>query len=224
MSTDANGAVKEVVHFNLTGFGKFQNVPHNPTTALMTHLPDFMKQCQLSDEVCIDGYTILETSGVGALQHFHQLNHGCDIKDQSKHRVWLHFGVNARSTSFALESQAFNEASFGCPDERGWQPSKESIVCDAAEILQSTLNIDELVSAMKEQGFNVIRSNDPGRFVCNWTYFNSLHRSCHERSTSLFVHVPPFSEISEEEQLKFILHLLPTLAKHIINNAHKKST
>ena len=63
-------------------------------------------------------------------------------------------------------------------------------------------------------------SVDPGRFVCNYTYFLSTQYS-RDRSgiKSIFVHVPPFHAENEEIQLKFLASLLVTLQK-IINDSN----
>ncbi|KAF3674573.1 putative pre-mRNA-processing factor 6-like [Capsicum annuum] len=44
------------------------------------------------------------------------------------YKGFVHFGVNSGATMFAIESQAFNEATFRCPDEMGWKPQKVPIV------------------------------------------------------------------------------------------------
>ncbi|KAJ8451628.1 hypothetical protein Cgig2_018262 [Carnegiea gigantea] len=40
----------------------------------------------------------------------------------------LHLGVNGGAKKFAIERQAFNEATFCCPDELGWQPLVDSLL------------------------------------------------------------------------------------------------
>lgn len=61
--------------------------------------------------------------------------------------VWLHLGVAANQVGFKLEERAINgtsapsiggacappdglrqEATFGCPDERGWVPSEQRVL------------------------------------------------------------------------------------------------
>jgi pyroglutamyl-peptidase len=61
-------------------------------------------------------------------------------------------------------------------------------------------------------------STDPGRFVCNYLYYCSLQQQQQQQQrqqqqavsngTSLFVHVPSFDVISEEEQRQFVQDLL----------------
>jgi len=266
-----------LVEFNLTGFGEFNRVKNNPTETLMKTLPSYLRDNPLPKSVCADVHscTVLETSGMGSKQQFHQLAHSEESLKGKNKRVWIHFGVDARSTVFRLESRAFNEASFRCADQRGWQPDKQCIVeptsaasmsspscassgsvsqsCNAVseklssnecasastsvslcsssssscnekqtaalksecplsakcvhkamEPLYTTLPIDALVKDLSAKwGTQIGRSEDAGRFVCNWIYYLSLTRSVEEHSQSLFVHVPPHAVISLESQQAF---------------------
>lgn len=55
-------------------------------------------------------------------------------------------------------------------------------------------------------------SDDAGRFVCNYVYYQSLRFAEEHRMKSLFVHFPLFSTISEDTQMKFTASLLEVLA------------
>jgi len=59
--------------------------------------------------------------------------------------------------------------------------------------------------------YEVVISTDPGRFICNWIYYQSLHFSQLNETKSLFIHVPDFSVIPFETQLAFIKELLATI-------------
>ncbi len=61
-------------------------------------------------------------------------------------------------------------------------------------------------------------SGDAGRYLCNMIYYKSLRQSQEHfaagkdrRWHSLFVHVPPFVRIGEDEQLSFLSDLLDQL-------------
>lgn len=79
-------------------------------------------------------------------------------------------------------------------------------------ILQTTLPIRDIVSALSKEGFNVMESYDAGRFVCNYVYYHSLRHAQVSGVKSLFVHVPSFHFINQECQLEFIAALLKVLA------------
>ena len=49
----------------------------------------------------------------------------------------LHLGVNGGAKKFAIERQAFNEATFCCPDELGWQPLVDSLLFICPLLLSS---------------------------------------------------------------------------------------
>jgi len=102
--------------------------------------------------------------------------------------------------------------------------------------LSANIGVGELVSSLKDIGHKVLQSEDPGRFVCNWVYFHSLHQS-RVRNTanhnvseatavdsaksppkfiSLFVHVPTFEVITCEQQLAFVRDLLSQLTNKLV--------
>ncbi|RWV99708.1 hypothetical protein GW17_00037375 [Ensete ventricosum] len=153
----------------------------------------------------------------------------------------LHLGVNSGATRFAIENQAVNEATFRCPDEMGWKPqvicaffshfpcpllfvfsgqilkevkveTDRSLMFLLGLLLQTSLPVNEIVKSLSKMGYDVMPSDDAGRFVCNFVYYHSLRFAEHNRIKSLFVHVPLFSTIDEETQMQFVASLLKVLA------------
>ncbi|RZR70483.1 hypothetical protein BHM03_00000092 [Ensete ventricosum] len=153
----------------------------------------------------------------------------------------LHLGVNSGATRFAIENQAVNEATFRCPDEMGWKPqvicaffshfpcpllfvfsgqilkevkveTDRSLMFLLGLLLQTSLPVNEIVKSLSKMGYDVMPSDDAGRFVCNFVYYHSLRFAEHNRIKSLFVHVPLFSTIDEETQMEFVASLLKVLA------------
>lgn len=167
--------------------------------------------------------------------------------------ILLHLGVNYQGTNFQLEACAHNDASFRVADEKGYKPSGVSILgseCKVGKTLWTVLNVTSLVDDMNRlassQGKVMIScndddgeearsssllpattpavvSNDPGRFVCNYTYCYSLNKfQCYKQvgnsnnaARCLFVHVPPFDKVSEEEQFWFVAQLMKCLYDQI---------
>jgi len=184
-------------------------------------LIQLLPQClenKLPAGVSVGSCTVLETSGAGSLETFKQL--GFDKKAQ--HHVWIHLGVDASARFLCLESTAYNEASFVGADQRGWAPIKELIIKEAPASYQCRLPIEKLVSELSLFGYPVRLSIDPGRFVCNWIYFHSLHRSIEEKFVSLFVHVPPFSNLERDQQLLFITDLIITISSTLFKKDDEK--
>lgn len=69
-----------------------------------------------------------------------------------------------------------------------------------------------MTKALSAKGFDVMTSDDAGRFVCNYVYYHSLRFSEKNGTKSVFVHVPLFSTINAETQMQFVASLLEVLA------------
>eukprot|EP01018_Ginkgo_biloba_P009618 Gb_25627 [translate_table: standard] len=78
-------------------------------------------------------------------------------------------------------------------------------------LLHTSLPAAEIVQALVKKGYDVILSDDAGRFVCNYVYYHSLQYAGLRGFKSLFVHVPLFTKIDEETQMQFITSLLEIL-------------
>lgn len=153
----------------------------------------------------------------------------------------VHLGVDAgcREPSIALERCAYNECGFRCPDEDGVVLGGATAPCPRAPLgarLETCLDVEGLrarVEAARDargRHYNVRVSEDAGRFLCNYVYARSLsalacRRAAAETTGSkagrrrergadaLFVHVPPFSALSEEVQREALLDLLRALVE-----------
>jgi len=207
-----------VVTFYLTGFGKFQGVTNNPTTQIMEKLPVYLQSNPLKskNEIKIEFFQVLETSG----QQYSGLNklqaHFCEKYKTPEERqkvVFIHFGVG-NSRGYHLEKVAWNEATFRCPDERGWAPLYQCINPNYPlnSCLNTPLPLEEIKKNLQNRGIVCELSDDPGRFVCNYTYYESLQFTQSNSSSSLFVHVPSQSIIPVENQVKFVKELLEIIA------------
>jgi pyroglutamyl-peptidase len=184
----------------------------------------------------------------------------CGVHMDGCHVVFLHLGVNYRGKKFHLEQCAYNDATFRVPDERGYQPQGLCIIGDTAlmkegmsgdynssvdaaakketvhkfgKCYKTTLALREICSKLQENGDSqpVCVSNDPGRFVCNFTYCLSLHQCRSWKASSkqtngttpsqyhsLFVHVPPFAVIPEEDQFNFIIEIMKAIQSELISS------
>jgi len=246
-TTQQQQGVKQVTHFNITGFGPFHGVAHNPTSDLIRHLPEYLKKHPLPPDVIVDNLRVLETSGVGSREAFHAMNHCPDAlcaaantatkstdatpttNGIKRHRVWLHFGVHAGSRQFKLESSAYNEAHFICPDERGWTPQHQRIEDGAPDAMCTSLDVVTLSKQLDRSGSSSPAdapsnnssgwccqvSNDPGRFICNLIFWTSLRRATKERAHSLFVHVPSHDVYNLDVQLEFARELLIAISNQL---------
>ncbi|KAK8650050.1 hypothetical protein V6N13_139700 [Hibiscus sabdariffa] len=204
------------VTIHVTGFKKFHGVSENPTETIVSNLKEYTEKKGLPKGVILGSCSVLETAGQGAVTQLYQtLRSALTGKDSesscSGRIIWLHFGVNSGACRFAIERQAANEATFRCPDEMGWKPQKVPIVpADGgiARIRETSLPVEEITKALAKKGFEVMTSDDAGRFVCNYVYYHSLRFAEQSGVKSLFVHVPLFLTIDEETQMKFAASLL----------------
>ncbi|KAL8114989.1 hypothetical protein AgCh_021711 [Apium graveolens] len=121
------------VTIHVTGFKKFHGVSENPTETIVNNIQEYVKIKGLPKGVTLGSCSILETAGEGAITPLYQalqsaLNRKDSDSSNSGKIIWVHFGVNSGATRFAIEHQAFNEATFRCADEMGWKPQKVPIV------------------------------------------------------------------------------------------------
>uniref|UniRef100_A0A0D3GU27 Pyrrolidone-carboxylate peptidase n=2 Tax=Oryza TaxID=4527 RepID=A0A0D3GU27_9ORYZ len=201
MVGDLGGEGPSVVTVHVTGFKKFHGVAENPTEKIVGNLKSFVEKKGLPKNLVLGSCTVLETAGQGALGTLYKVLESAiaERENGSSAQGQIHFGVNSGATRFALENQAVNEATFRCPDELGWKP-------------QTTLPVNELTKSLRKTGYDVMPSDDAGRFVCNYVYYHSLRFAEQHGIKSLFVHVPLFLTIDEEVQMHFVASLLEALA------------
>lgn len=205
------------VTIHVTGFKKFHGVSENPTETIVSNLTEYVKKEGSPKGLVLGSCSILETAGQGALVALYQtLRSAISEQDtsNSSRTIWLHFGVNSGATKFALEHQAVNEATFRCPDEMGWKPQKVPIIPSdggIAHIRETSLPVEEITKALAKKGYEVMTSDDAGRFVCNYVYYHSLRFAEQNGIKSLFVHVPLFLTIDEETQMQFAASFLEVL-------------
>ena len=79
-------------------------------------------------------------------------------------------------------------------------------------LFKTSLPVEAIFKFLKKEAFDVMISNDAGRFVCNYVYYHSLRFAEQHGNKSLFVHVPLFSRINEETQMRFTASLLDAIA------------
>ena len=196
----------------------------NPTTHLMKSLPEYVSSSKdIPSNVTIPTMTVLHVSGENSLKQLLEIRKSNENVSENTIYVYLHFGVAASRKVLSLESTAYNCATFKTPDELGWAPNQEMIVKENAHIYHeygTSLPVDALQSILSQRGYKVEKSTDPGRYVCNWISYNSLHLSLgNDHEYSMFIHVPLFENIDEETQCKFAVDLIVETAK-LLNWKH----
>ncbi|GAX76722.1 hypothetical protein CEUSTIGMA_g4169.t1 [Chlamydomonas eustigma] len=201
----------------ITGFGPFNGMIDNPTTHLLNWMSSM--KAPLTQNYLILGTSTLTVSAQDVQEWLSTTLPGLlqgISEDGDDPLLLVHFGVGAPSQRcFKLECNAYNTANFRVQDERGWAPQNERI--DKSLPLNASIGtnmpLQDVLKDLRQQGFDVELSVDPGRFVCNYLYWSSLSASLARRASScVFIHVPTAEACSEEQLQKFAMCALESIA------------
>lgn len=177
----------------VTGFGPFSDVLDNPSSRNLDPISGATKYLDIPVSI----------SGVDAV-----LREILEKFAQSAEVVLIQFGVHDETDKLRVEQFAYNEALFPIPDVDGVVRSGDRIRSGCAQILRTPIDVASLVRAEPK----TLISIDPGRYLCNYMYFQSLRmalRTPHIKP--LFVHVPPYSRMGQAAQRRVIQSLLGKL-------------
>lgn len=105
----------------------------------------------------------------------------------------VHFGVMSAHAPIRLERQAVNEIG-ATPDNSGEVRHGQACIDDAPTSLTTSIDLDALQRVLASAGVESSISLDAGRYLCNDTYYRSLHWAQGRAVRVLFVHVPPVHE------------------------------
>lgn len=114
-------------------------------------------------------------------------------------------GLAASRKEITLEKYAYNERRASIPDNDGVSYEGERIAEDGSDRIETTVDIEAILSLLKENGIPASISSDPGRYVCNSIYYAALYDG---KRPSLFVHFPPFSAMDEDTEKKALSLIL----------------
>ncbi|CAI2309558.1 unnamed protein product [Caenorhabditis sp. 36 PRJEB53466] len=194
----------------VTGFGPFQGFAENPSSIVV-------------DE--------LQNQGVdGVYLELHKIPVAYEDVSQKVPELWkehspdlvIHIGAHPSQKTIKFEQQAFSDG-YCRDDVNGCTPEGNKTGCKREDnVLVTCIDCEDLAKQVTERlqldgqkhgGLKVEKSADPGRYLCGFSYFLSLHEDC---SKALFIHVPPFEgECTKEavtdvirEAIKVILNLI----------------
>ena len=209
------------MHVYVTGFGPFAEADVNPTQVLVESLQEgsavgldgVLRRCVVSEVDCVDATSVIETLREGAETVCAEPS----TSGAPAAVVFVHLGVFASATSFRVERRAYNEATFRYPDASGRQPRCVPVRPEDGGVdrcLRTTLPVDAVVRALRGKGHDCAVSDDAGRFLCNWIYYESLRAAAAPPTNAhaLFLHVPPFAAVPEKTQKTFLNDLLAAVA------------
>jgi len=99
-------------------------------------------------------------------------------------------GVAAGSTQVQIECYALNEIWARIPDNQGNQPCFQPILTDGPTAYRTSMDIEGILHCLQTQQIPCSPSFHAGMYVCNFSYYWTLHL-CHMHSLQgLFIHVP----------------------------------
>lgn len=166
----------------LTGFEAFGESEGNPTAEIV----------RLLDGVSVAGRRVsgvaLPVTASGAPE---ALGRAVDL-----HRpgLVLSLGLANGRSMLTLERVAINVLDFPIPDNNGYRPTDDPIVEGGPAAYFATLPIKAILAAWREAGLPGYVSNTAGTYVCNQTFYRSLHLSGEHGYRAGLIHVPYLPE------------------------------
>ncbi|XP_027427513.2 pyroglutamyl-peptidase 1-like protein isoform X2 [Zalophus californianus] len=112
-----------------------------------------------------------------------------DLQPQTQFAV--HIGLDASAKAIVLEQCAKNRG-YRDADIRGFRPARGECLPDGPEVIASEVSMKAVSKRVEGhvEGVEVTFSRDAGRYVCDYTYYLSLH---HGNGYAALIHVPPLS-------------------------------
>jgi pyroglutamyl-peptidase len=107
-------------------------------------------------------------------------------------------GVAPGSMQVQIECYALNEIWARIPDNLGDQPYFKPILSEGPKAYRTTMDVDGILRDLQNQQIPSCPSFHAGMYVCNYSYYWTLHL-CHMHNLQgLFIHVP----LSPEEVVR----------------------
>lgn len=112
-------------------------------------------------------------------------------------------GMAASREIITIEERAVNNLSFKIPDNNNLIINNQKISLNNNEYLYSKMNIDDLINHLKNSHYNVEKSIDAGKYICNFLYYKVLEEY---DVPSIFIHIPPYKEKEDFDLLNNLLN------------------
>ncbi|XP_047594701.1 pyroglutamyl-peptidase 1-like protein isoform X2 [Lutra lutra] len=111
------------------------------------------------------------------------------IWEDLKPQLVVHIGMDTSAKAIILEQCAKNR-SYQDADIRGFRPARGECLPDGPEVIASEVSMKAVCKRFAVEGVEVIFSRDAGSYVCDYTYYLSLH---HGNGYAALIHVPRLS-------------------------------
>ncbi|XP_049761660.1 LOW QUALITY PROTEIN: pyroglutamyl-peptidase 1-like protein [Elephas maximus indicus] len=150
---------------------------------------------------CLTGPAVLSKLGLGGDTELElrTLQLPVDYREAAQRvtRIWedlqphlaVHVGVDSCAKAIVLE-QCGKNTGYREADIRGFRPEGGVCLPGGPEVILSEVSVRAVCRRVALEGIEVIFSRDAGRYVCDYTYYLSLH---HGNGRAVLIHVPPLS-------------------------------
>uniref|UniRef100_A0A2K6EHJ6 Uncharacterized protein n=1 Tax=Propithecus coquereli TaxID=379532 RepID=A0A2K6EHJ6_PROCO len=111
------------------------------------------------------------------------------IWEELQPQLTVHVGMDASAKAIFLEQCGKNQG-YRDADVRGFRPEGGVCLPGGPEVITSGLSMKAICRGVAIGDVQVAFSRDAGRYVCDYTYYLSLH---HGNGHAALIHVPPLS-------------------------------
>ncbi|CAL8345822.1 unnamed protein product [Merluccius merluccius] len=127
---------------------------------------------------------------------------------QHQPKLVVHVGMSWKATTVTLE-QCGHNMGYERKDNCGFCPACHCCVEGGPDTIQSVLDMEAVCQRVQDSGLGVAVSvsKDAGRYLCDYSYYTSLHLG--ERRCA-FVHVPPLDKPYSSKELGAALQVVVT--------------
>ena len=188
----------------ITGYPKFSNFDYNVSEKILSIIKEIdFSNIKISTE-------LLSVDEDGSDLVAKRINLGETFD------TIIHLGFSSKSKIIRFEKYAYNEYRMSQPDNSGRRISNGEIIQGKLERYHT--NVNEIVINEEFKGESRVEwSVNPGRFVCNETYFKTLNmiddNQVNDKIKVIFVHLPPEDIMNLSEQTEIIERLIRCISK-----------
>ncbi|TNM97844.1 hypothetical protein fugu_014090 [Takifugu bimaculatus] len=111
---------------------------------------------------------------------------------EHKPQLVVHVGVSGIATAVTLEQCGHNKG-YTRLDNCSFCPASQCCMENGPDCIKSVLDMQTICKTLNESNLGVTLSvsKDAGRYLCDYTYYTSLHLG---RGCCAFIHVPPLDK------------------------------
>jgi pyroglutamyl-peptidase len=179
----------------ITGFLPFLNNDTNPTEIIVKKLASLGYKTLIID--------VNYESSVKSIKSY--------VDADKNIKFILSLGLANSRNKVSIEEYAYNEYNRKTPDNAGYIPKSKIIDSKFPSKKETRINAEDLVNRLNSLGYNCELSIDPGRYLCNYIYFNNL---VNFNENSLFVHFPNFKS---KEELDYGVKIVISIVEQLFN-------